>query len=587
MEPQTWALVAVVAVLLFELLYIRRRLSAPVEKMTDWFKRVQAGVPPAEPALPKTGPLAPLARQAAALADELSHARDAARQEAQLRELGDARWTAQRLREHVRARLEGRRLVVVANREPYRHVRRGGSVGCESPASGLVTGLEPVLRACGGSWVAHGDGDADRESSDEKGRVAVPPGKAQYTLKRVWLTEEEERGYYYGFANEGLWPLCHIAHERPSFRPEDWVFYREVNAKFTRAVLEEVEGLPEPCLLVQDYHFTLLPRLLKAARPDARVALFWHIPWPNPEAFGICPWQTELLEGMLGADLIGFHTQWHCNNFLETVDRTLECRIDRERFSVRRADHETKVRPLPISVDLPEPGPPDSPAEKLARRTALFAGLGAPAERLLVGVDRIDYTKGIVERFRGLERLLEKYPQYRGRVTLAQIGAPSRMHIPAYARLNKEVEAEAQRINARYAGAGAPPIVLLRRQHSHEEIQPYLRAADLCLVTSLHDGMNLVAKEFVAARSDADGVLVLSRFTGASRELTDALLVNPYDVDEVAEALRAGLEMPAEERARRMTRLRDSVAANNIYRWAADLVTELASVRLEAAEVRS
>ena len=583
METQSWLLLIVVIVLLGALHYVRRRLREPAELLADWMRRLHAGDGARAPALPRRGLLAPLARETETLVEDLHRAKNAAETEARLRERGDSHWTAEKLREHVRAKLDGRRLLVASNREPYRHVRRDGGVACETPASGLVTGLEPVLRACGGVWVAHGDGDADRETADGKGRLSVPPGSSQYLLRRVWLTAEEEQGYYCGLANEGLWPLCHIAHTRPAFRPQDWDFYRRVNAKFAQAILDEILGFPEPCLLIQDYHFTLLPRLIKEARPDARVALFWHIPWPNPEGFGICPWQREILEGMLGADVIGFHTQWHCNNFLDTADRVLECRIDRERFAVRRGERSTAVRPFPISVDAPSAPGPRTGEEREALRKTVMKRLGVEPRYLAVGVDRVDYTKGIPERFRGLERFLEKYPRYRGRLTLAQIGAPSRTHIPAYARLNEEVAAEAKRINARFAGAGCPPIILLQRAQSRAEILPLYRAADLCLVTPLHDGMNLVAKEFAASRDDEGGALVLSRFTGASRELRDALLVNPYDVDEVAEAIRAGLEMDESERAMRMSRMRRAIRDNNIYRWAGDLISEVAGVRLEAA----
>jgi trehalose-6-phosphate synthase len=531
--------------------------------------------------LPKRGLLAPLIRETENLARDLARAEAAAEQEARLRQTGDSLWTPERLREHVRAKLSGRPLVVVANREPYRHVRRGGKIEVVTPASGLVTGLEPLLRACGGTWIAHGDGDADRETSDALGRLRVPPDKPQYALRRVWLDAAEQKGYYEGFSNEGLWPLCHIAHTRPVFRAEDWAFYKEVNEKFAAATLAEIEGEEEPCVLVQDYHFTLLPKLIKERRPDARVALFWHIPWPNPEAFAICPWRKELLSGLLGADLIGFHTQFHCNNFLDTVDRTLESRIDRERFAVEREGHTTVVKPFPISVAYAESGSHDPAGDVRADRERVLRETGIKADFTAVGVDRLDYTKGILERLRGVERFLEKYPDYRGRFTLFQIGAPSRTGLASYRDFTSQVVAEAARINARFGG-GAPPIALRLKLHSHAEILPFYRAADACLVTSLHDGMNLVAKEFVVAREDEGGVLILSRFTGAARELRDALIVNPYDTEEIAEALHQAFTMDAAERTIRMARLRRQVRENNIYRWAGNLIEELAAMRIEA-----
>jgi trehalose 6-phosphate synthase len=402
-------------------------------------------------------------------------------------------------------------------------------------------------------------------------------------LRRVWLTKEEERGFYYGFANEGIWPLCHIAHTRPVFRAEDWRYYRDVNRKFANALLHEIATEAYPVVLVQDYHFALLPAMIKLERPDARVAIFWHIPWPNPEAFGICPWQRELLDGLLGADLIGFHIQAHCNNFLDSVDRGLESRIERERFAVNRAGHITLVRPFPISV-APEQTDSVVRMDELPHieRTELLAGLGVRATFMGVGVDRIDYTKGIPERFRGIEAFLEDWPVYRGQLTFVQIGSPSRTEIARYHDLIHEVESEADRINRRFQTSEWKPIVLLKRQHSHREILPYYRAADFCLVTSLHDGMNLVAKEFVAARDDENGVLILSRFTGACHELTDALMINPYDTREIAESIRHALEMPPRERLERMRRMRTVVRERNIYRWAGNLIGELCAVRTEA-----
>jgi trehalose 6-phosphate synthase len=339
-------------------------------------------------------------------------------------------------------------------------------------------------------------------------------------------------------------------------------------------------------VLVQDYHFALLPRLLKEKRPDARVAIFWHIPWPNQEAFGICPWQRQLVDGLLGADLIGFHIQSHCNNFLQTVDRVVESRVDWEHFAVSRQDHRTIVRPFPISVDLTDDESVESHncGVNYLERSTLLHSLGVEAAFVGVGVDRVDYTKGIPERFRAIERFLEKYPSYQGRFTFVQIGAPSRTHIKRYHDLLAEVEAEAERINWRFQTSKWKPIIFLKRQHSHAEIERYYCAADLCLVTSLHDGMNLVAKEFLAARRDERGVLILSQFTGAARELRDALLVNPYDIDQTAEAIRAALEMEPEDKQMRVHRMRKVIKEQNIYRWAGSLITELCELRLDAAD---
>jgi len=440
-----------------------------------------------------------------------------------------------------------------------------------------------VLVACDGTWIAHGAGSADTQTVDEHDRLRVPPERPQYTLRRVWLSQEEEDGYYYGFSNEGLWPLCHIAHTRPIFRASDWESYQSVNRKFARAALAEMEGIEEPFLLVQDYHFAMLPRLVKEERPDARIGIFWHIPWPNPQAFGICPWQRELLDGLLGADLIGFHTQSHCNYFLETVDSCMESRIDREHFAVNRAGHRTLVKPFPISVAFSD-GSETHDRPPLPDRVTLFRQLGVEAAFLGVGVDRVEYTKGILERLRGLERFFEKNPGYREKFTLVQIGAPSRTRIKSYSDLMAEVEWEAERINERFRAGNWRPIVFLKRHHSHREIEAYYRAAHVCLVTALHDGMNLVAKEFVASRDDEQGVLILSGFTGASRELRDAIIVNPYDTEVLADAIRAALDMDPAERSARMQRMRRVVREHNIYRWAASLIAELSEIRIEKPE---
>ncbi|MBI4371400.1 MAG: trehalose-6-phosphate synthase [Elusimicrobia bacterium] len=565
-----------VLISLVSLLIIRWNILAPIDQMTGWMKQIRSGETSAAPPVAR-GLFEPLASEATQMARSLAAARAAAEEEARLRQQGQSLWTPERLKEHVKEKLEGRPLFVVANREPYVHARQGKKVQVIVPASGLVTGIEPILLACGGTWVAHGSGDADREMADAAGRLPVPPEEPRYTLKRVWLTPEEEEGYYYGFSNEGLWPLCHIAHTRPIFREEDWRHYQAANKKFADALLEEMGDVRDPVVLVQDYHFALLPALIKRRRPDARVALFWHIPWPNPEAFGICPWQRELLAGMLGADLVGFHIQFHCNNFLETVDQALECRIDGERFAVQRAGHLTLVKPFPISIAFSEP-PVRSQAEP--SQEALRKALGATARYLGVGVDRVDYTKGIVERFRGVERCLEKHPEYQGQLVFVELGAPSRTHIKRYQEHMNEVEAEAARINARFQSKDYKPIVFLNRHHSHAEIEPYYKAADFCMVTSLADGMNLVAKEFVSARADECGVLILSRFTGAARELHDAVVVNPYDTGQTADAIRYALEMSPDEQGRRMAGMRAQLKENNIYRWASRLITELAAIRL-------
>jgi len=590
-DAQTWsmwrrALMGVVLqtalIVVITLLILHWSLKRPLKRLAQWLREARTGAVTSAPELPDEDAFQPIQREMARLATTLTEARAAAAAEARLRNAGESLWTPERLRAFVGAKLDGSSLFVVSNREPYEHIRRGNSIECSVPASGLVTALEPILRACNGTWIAQGSGDADHDTVDENDRLRVPPDDPQYTLRRVWLTEEEEQGFYLGFANEGLWPLCHIAHTRPVFRVQDWEQYQRVNRRFADVLLREAEGEPNPVVLVQDYHFALAPRMIKEARPDARVIIFWHIPWPNPEAFGICPWQRELLDGLLGADIIGFHIQSHCNNFMDSVDRALESRIDREHFAVNRRGHLTFVRPFPISVGFAsEPEETESQESSYIERGALLRRLGVEATMLGVGVDRVDYTKGIPERFAALEVFFEKYPLFKRRFTFVQIGAPSRSNIRRYHDLMEEVKSEAERINRKFETANWKPIVFLPQHHGHEEILPYYRMADLCLVTSLHDGMNLVAKEYVAARSDEQGVLILSRFAGASNELSDALLVNPYDAQEMADAIHRALGMSPEEKHARMARMRAYLAEHNIYRWAADLIAALAALRID------
>ncbi|WIM05360.1 MAG: trehalose-6-phosphate synthase [Candidatus Nitricoxidivorans perseverans] len=487
-------------------------------------------------------------------------------------------WTPDALRAILRDDLSGENILVVSNREPYIHDRKGDVVEVRRPASGLVTALEPIMRACSGTWIAHGGGSADRETVGRHDRVAVPPSMPAYNIRRVWLTAEEEAGYYYGFANEGLWPLCHIAHVRPIFRSSDWKHYTEVNLKFAQAVVEEAK-VDNPIVLVQDYHLALLPRLIRERLPNATVITFWHIPWPNPEAFAICPWQAEILDGLLGSSILGFHTQFHCNNFMDSVDRTLESRVDRELFTVTYGGKTTAVKRYPISIEWPPEVVRTLPVAAECR-AAVHRRHGLADDHLLgVGVDRLDYTKGILERFLAVERLLEMHPEWIGRFSFAQIAAPTRSSIGQYQAFEAQVRAEADRIDRRFARGDYRPILLKIEHHEPRDVYEYYRAADVCVVSSLHDGMNLVAKEFVSARDDEQGVLILSRFTGAARELPEALEVNPYDIDQCALALHVALTMPKAEQRERMRIMRGLVREFNVYRWAGRMLLDAASMR--------
>jgi trehalose 6-phosphate synthase len=491
-------------------------------------------------------------------------------------------WTAARLRALLRTELSGDQVIVVSNREPYIHEHSAGQVIVKRPASGLVTAVEPVMRACSGTWVAHGSGSADREVVEASDRVRVPPGNDEYWLRRVWLTAAEEQGYYYGFANEGMWPLCHVAHVRPVFRESDWEAYRLVNQRFADAVVAEART-DDPVVLVQDYHFALLPAMIRARLPKATILTFWHIPWPNPESFGICPWRKEILQGMLGSTIIGFHTRFHCKNFIETVDRYLEARIEHEHSTISFQKKDTLIESYPISIEWPEDAEVATWPSVADCRRNVASRLSLPADMVLaVGVDRFDYTKGILERLNAVERLLEKRPDWVGRFVFVQVAAPTRGVLDEYRTFQERVDRVALRINERFGSPGYQPVHLLAQHHEHDALIELFRAANMCVVTSLHDGMNLVCKEFVAARDDMQGVLILSRFAGASRELAEALIVNPYHVEETADALHRAATMPAAEQRERMASLRSTIREFNVFRWAGRMLADAGRWRLRA-----
>jgi len=532
-------------------------------------RMIRGGAPPAEL---HSNEFQPILRDVRELVDRLIAERDT--------ENEGGTWTPARLKQTLLKHLRGERIVLLANREPYVHQFKKDSQEIEviHPASGLVTALEPVMRACSGTWIAHGSGSADRATVDANDRVRVPPKEKSYNLRRIWLSAEEEQGYYYGFANEGLWPLCHIVHTRPIFRSEDWKHYQVVNDRFAEAAAKETDT-DDPIVLVQDYHFALAPKLIRKHMPEATVIMFWHIPWPNSQHFGICPWRKELLHGMLGASILGFHTQFDCNNFLDSVDRFLEARIDREQNAVILHGHRTLVRPYPIAIEWPNRWLEGMPSVAECRQSVIEELHLAPDALIGVGVDRLDYTKGLEERLLAVERMLERYPELRGRFTFVQLAAPSRTVIERYRLLNESLEQLAMRINERFGNGRYRPVILQRAHHEPPTVFRYYRAADLCYVSSLHDGMNLVAKEFVAAREDEGGVLVLSQFTGAARELTEALIVNPYDLEEASAALATAVHMSPQERRMRMRPMRTLIGELNVYRWAGRMLVDAARLR--------
>jgi trehalose 6-phosphate synthase len=490
-----------------------------------------------------------------------------------------ALWTPERVQTWLSTFFSGERIIVLANREPVMHDRApDGGIVVRRTASGLVTALEPLVQACRGVWVAHGAGTADRAVVDQRDGLDVPPASSQYRLRRVWLDQREQRHYYYGFANEALWPLCHRAHVQPVFRSDDFNTYRAVNARFADAVCEEA-GAESPLVLVQDYHFALAPRLIHQRLPLSTIIAFWHIPWPNSRELAICPWADQLLKGLLGSSILGFQTPADCRNFIESVESSLEAHVDREKNIITYAGRQTIVRAYPVSIEWPNRwvcrSAPISECRDAVRRQLHLS----PDVHLGVGVDRLDYTKGIHEKFLTVERLLDTHPELRRRFVFVQLAEPSRESLPAYRDLRALLLAAADRINARFGVDGYQPIVLLQAHHEPAEVYRFLRAADVCYVGSLHDGMNLVAKEFVSARDDDRGVLILSRFAGAAQQLTGALIVNPYAIDDSANVLARALTMPDKEQSRRMRDMRTTVAEFSAYWWAGQMLQDAARLR--------
>ena len=566
-------LIAAVAFLIQRQIFI-----LPVRRLTQWFTHFQRGETDKLKPFEERGEFGKLISEVEQVALGLRVARKVVTEEAHTRVQKEEIWTQGKLKDLIHAKLGENAFFVVSNREPFMHIldKTSGKINCVRPASGVVTAIDPILRACGGTWIAHGSGSGDRKMVNSKDKLGVPPEDIRYILKRVWLSKEEEEGYYYGFSNEGLWPLCHVTHTRPLFRDSDWQMYKKVNHKFAESVLSELPA-KNPFIFLQDYHFTLLAKMIKEKRPDATIALFWHIPWPNPEVFSICPYQHEILDGMLACDLIGFHVQNHCNNFLDTANRLIECRVDTEKFSIVRAKKETLVRAFPISVD----GYFNSSAVSTDREAMdkIKDEYDLGDKIIAVGVDRIDYTKGLVERILAVDRFLEKYPDYKNKFVFIQLAAPSRTHIKRYHELTGEIDELVEKKNWKHSEGNWRPIIYLKRHFSPEEISPYFKLADLCIVSSLHDGMNLVAKEYVASKTDFSGTLILSCFTGAARELTDATLINPYSIEEFADAIKSTIELPREEKRKRMENMRKIISENNIYRWAGDIVAELTGLK--------
>ncbi|MFC1674830.1 trehalose-6-phosphate synthase [Candidatus Omnitrophota bacterium] len=484
-------------------------------------------------------------------------------------------WTKEDIQQLIKDKMSDYLFIVVSNRQPYVHALKKGKIHCHRGAGGVITALDPVMQACNGLWVAHGSGEADHKATDKKGKIKVPPEKPTYTLKRVWLTKEEEHGYYYGYSNEALWPLCHMVFQRPIFRREDWEHYVKVNKKFAEAVLEEI-GDKKAFIFIQDYHLALVPKFLKeAAKSQIIVAHFWHIPWPSYETFRICPQRKEILRGLLANDLLGFHIRHHCDNFIEAIDRELEAKINRERFSVVHKKHETMIRPYPISVDFEGISKMASSAEVKKAVEALREEFSLSNCKVLLGLDRIDYTKGIPERLLAVDNLLIRHPELKEKIVFLQMGELSRIHIPKYKALNDEINGLVEEINWKHSTDNWKPVIMVRKHLSFVDLIAFYCLGDVCIVSSLHDGMNLVAKEFLSSRTDGKGMLILSCFTGASRELIDAVLVNPFDRDEASEGIFRALEFSRATNKKKISKMRSVVQKNNIYRWAGKILSEL------------
>ncbi len=476
---------------------------------------------------------------------------------------------AETISQLYRERFADRSLILVSNREPYIHRRTKHGIKVDTPAGGLTSALDPVMRAIQGTWIAWGSGSADKEVCDENGKVKVPPDDPAYTLKRVWLDQKEVDGFYYGYANQALWPLSHMLIEKARFRMRHWQRYFEVNRKFADSIIPEIKN-DKDVIWIQDYHFTVLPYMLRQRMRDLTISLFWHIPWPPWEIFRVIPQRHEILKGMLGCDLIAFHINRYCQNFLETVEQELDAIVDRRNNRISYEGHETRLIPLPISIDYDK-------FEDMTRHDKIQSKLSDINKKLKlegkyvgIGVDRLDYSKGIYERVQAIKLFLKKYPAYRERFTFIQIAVPSRTKIQEYSELKDLIEKIIGEINNEFGTDDWTPIIYYSTNVPHHELVNYYRIADMAIVSSIVDGMNLVAKEYIASQVDEKGVLILSEFVGAVAELERALIINPFDIEHFADMIRRGIEMPEAEKRRRMQKMRAYVQTHNIYDWIND-----------------
>ncbi len=471
-----------------------------------------------------------------------------------------------KLKSFLEQAIQDRRLIVVSNREPYVHKKQGAEIRVEQPVGGLTSALDNVLRVIGGVWVAWGSGSADKRVVDRHDHVDVPPDKPTYTLKRVWLSSSEVDNYYHGYANHVLWPLCHIALERIYFRKKYWDDYVAANHKFAQAVSEEVKD--KSMVWIHDYHLALLPRVLRDAHPGLTLAHFWHVPWPNYSVLRVSPHANELLEAMLANDLIGFQITHFAGNFMDCVEQMIpEAEVDRETSTVTFRGHKTSLEAFPISVDFDRFNNMASSrrSEKFIRN--FRKKLGIPDETLLaVGVDRLEYTKGLTKRIQAIELFFERYSRYRKRVSFYQVAVPTRSSEP-YLSYMKGVQEIINHVNRRFGTDSWLPIIYTETKLEHRDLAAIYRVADLCIVSSIYDGMNLVAKEFISCQIDEKGVLLLSELAGAAEELEDAIIVNPYDLDSFSASIKTALSLRPNDKKKRMQRLRKKVSEFNIHVW--------------------
>ncbi|MDR7418076.1 MAG: bifunctional alpha,alpha-trehalose-phosphate synthase (UDP-forming)/trehalose-phosphatase [Armatimonadota bacterium] len=465
----------------------------------------------------------------------------------------------------MRELLGSRHLVVVSNREPYVHRRASRSLEVERPAGGLVAALDPVMQATRGVWVAWGSGEADFEVTDSRDCVQVPPDAPAYTLRRVRLSRDEVERYYHGYANQALWPLFHLAVDKARFGRRAWAAYQEVNRRFALAARDMVTA--DALVWIQDYHLALCARYLRHEVPEAFLMHFWHIPWPSWDVFRICPQAADLLEGLLANDLVAFHVQRHVDNFLDCAKHELGADVDAAEGVVEYGGRYTKVQALPISIDVEAWETVASSRDCERWMDRLRTRFRLRDRWIGVGVDRLDYTKGIPERLRAIERLFQRHPELRDRFVFIQKSSPSRTRIKAYRDLQDQVEAGIERINAQYGTETWRPIIYIPQPLPPAGMAALYRMADCCIVSSLQDGMNLVAKEFVAAQVDARGVLILSQLAGVSDQVPWAVTINPFDTDGMVEAFVRALRMPAAERRERMDQMRAHVRQHDIFHW--------------------